>query len=353
MRTIGRLILTAVFVVLTLFLVAAAAYIPGFFDFYTGISRNLMQYFGTLTGIFPFAVWEVAALLLLLLLLYTLVRTFTHKRGFLCWLAGVALFLSVMVFLFVGLWGLNHYAPPLAERVGLTVTGYTKAQLTDTTAYMAARAGALADQVPRTEAGDLQTDFSAMAKSAPQGYAALGETYDFFRSDQLPQVKKLLVPQLFSYTGTTGIFVAFTGESCVNPDTYAASLPFTMCHEIAHRLTIAAEDEANFAAFLASTAHEDAAFQYSGWYSAFVYCYNALFEADQAAATEIWNTMSETLRDDCRRANAHYEPYEGTVQDVAQQVNDAYLKAFDEEEGVQSYGKVADLLIAWYLKTAA
>lgn len=30
MRTIGRLILTAVFVVLTLFLVAAAAYVPGF-----------------------------------------------------------------------------------------------------------------------------------------------------------------------------------------------------------------------------------------------------------------------------------------------------------------------------------
>ena len=139
----------------------------------------------------------------------------------------------------------------------------------------------------------------------------------------------------------------------VDPDTYAASLPFTMCHELAHRLTIAAEDEANFAAFLASTAHEDVAFRYSGWYSAFVYCYNALYEADQAAATEIWDAMSETLRTDCRRANAHYKPYEGTVQDVAQQVNDAYLKAFDEEAGVKSYGKVADLLIAWYLKNAA
>ena len=199
----------------------------------------------------------------------------------------------------------------------------------------------------------MATDFSAMAKSAPSGYEALGKQYDFFQVDSLPRVKKLLVPDLFNYTGTTGIFVPFTGESCVNPDTYAASLPFTMCHELAHRLTIAAEDEANFAAFLASTAHEDVAFRYSGWYSAFVYCYNALYEADQAAATEIWDTMSKTLRADCRRANAHYEPYEGTVQDVAQQVNDAYLKAFDEEAGVQSYGKVADLLIAWYLKNAA
>lgn len=351
MRTIGRLILTAVFAVLTIALVSAAAYVPGFFDFYTGFSLNVLAFLANLTAPFPFAVWEVLALLLVLLLIYTLVRTFTQKRGFLCWLAGVALLASVLVFGFVALWGLNHYGPSVAERVGLEVTGYTDAQLAETTAYMAAQAGAWADRVARTEAGDMKTDFTALAQSARQGYEALGETYDFFRTDDsLPQVKRLLAPDLFSYSGITGIFVPFTGESCVNPDTYAASLPFTMCHEIAHRLSVAAEDEANFAAFLACTAHADAAFQYSGWYSAFIYCYNALYEADRTAATEIWDSMSATLRADCRRANAHYEPYEGVVQDAAQQVNDAYLKAFDEEDGVQSYGKAADLLIAWYLQ---
>ena len=41
------------------------------------------------------------------------------------------------------------------------------------------------------------------------------------------------------------------------------------------------------------------------------------------------------------------------MQDAAQKVNDAYLKAFDEESGVQSYGEVADLLIAWYLQKTA
>jgi hypothetical protein len=50
-----------------------------------------------------------------------------------------------------------------------------------------------------------------------------------------------------------------------------------------------------------------------------------------------------------RRANEHYRQYEGKVQDAATKVNDTYLKAFGQEEGVQSYGKAADLLIAWYL----
>ena len=52
-------------------------------------------------------------------------------------------------------------------------------------------------------------------------------------------------------------------------------------------------------------------------------------------------------------ANEHYAQYEGKVQDAAQKVNDAYLKAFSEESGVQSYGEVADLLIAWYLQKTA
>ena len=59
------------------------------------------------------------------------------------------------------------------------------------------------------------------------------------------------------------------------------------------------------------------------------------------------------LQRDCAAANAHYDRYEGKVQDAAQKVNDTYLKAFSEESGVQSYGEAADYLIAWYLQKSA
>ena len=60
----------------------------------------------------------------------------------------------------------------------------------------------------------------------------------------------------------------------------------------------------------------------------------------------------QLIRADAQAANEHYAQYEGKVQDAAQKVNDAYLKAFSEETGVQSYGEVADLLIAWYQQKA-
>lgn len=349
MRTIGRLILSVV-LLLTAALAAVAIYMPDFFfSFYTDFSKNTLSFLSGITGSFPFAVWQVALVLLVLLAVYFLVRCLAQKKGFFCWLAGVVLLVSVLVFLFVGLWGLNHFAPSVADRVGLTAEGgFTKEQLTATVRYMAEQAGSWAEQVQRDENGDLAIDFSTMAQQANEGYAALAEENGFFSGSDAP-VKKLLADKAFSYMGITGIFVPFTGESGVNPDAYSASIPFTMCHELAHRLTVAPENEANFCAFLACQANDDPAFQYSGWYSAFVYTYNALHKADKNAAYEIWDSISERLKQDCRNANAHYDQYEGEVQDTAQKVNDAYLKVFKEESGVQSYGEVADLLIAWYL----
>ena len=159
--------------------------------------------------------------------------------------------------------------------------------------------------------------------------------------------------RLFSQTGTTGIFICFTAEACVNPDTYTAWIPFTMCHELAHRQAVTAEDDANFCAYLACMASEDDDFCYSGAFGAYIYCHNALSKIDKTAASQIWSTLSEGVLANIRAANEHYAQYEGKVQDAAQKVNDTYLKAFSEESGVQSYGEAVDLLIAWYLKNNA
>lgn len=350
MRAVTRLILSAVILILTGLLAAVANYLPQFFfPLYTDLSKAVLTAMSNVTGVFPFALWEIGLVLIVLLAFYFL---FKNKKFF-TWLCGIVLLVCILVFLFVGLWGLNHFSPvTVADRVGLDVTGYTKEQLTSTARYMAKQANTWADQVERNEIGDLVVDFENWAELANDGYDVLARENSFFEGSDAP-VKKLLSGRLFSYMGFTGIFTAFTAESNINPETFSASLPFTMCHELAHRLTVAAEDEANFCAFLACKENPDPAFQYSCWYSAFIYTYNALHDVDKNAAAEVWNTLSDTVKDDCRRANDHYDQFEGEVQEAANKANDVYLKVFKEESGVQSYGEVTDLLIAWYLKEAA
>ena len=350
MKTIGRLILSAIFLVLTGLLAAVAHSAPEqFFSFYPELSRKVLSAVSSVTAVVPFCVWEVLLLLAVLWLVYTLVNVFRrHGRGFFAWLSGIVLALSVFAFAFVGVWGLNHFGPTVAESLSLPVREYSAAELAEATRYYAAEASRLSSGVARdTNAVGQFSDFSTLSKKAGAGYETLAKKYALF-TGSTDRVKKLATWKMFSHFGITGIFVCVTGEACVNPDTYAAWLPFTMCHEIAHRQTVAAEDGANFCAYLACMENPDAEFQYSGALAAYIYCSNALMKADRTTATEIWNSVDPGIRADAQAANAHYAQYEGKVQDAAQKVNDAYLKAFSEASGVQSYGEVADLLIAWY-----
>lgn len=349
MKSFGRLILSAIFLVLTAAMAAAAKSAPALvFTFYPELSRKLLSAISTVTSAVPFCVWELAVLLMALWFVYTLINVFRGKRSFFSWLSGIVLTASVLVFAFVALWGLNHFGPTVGESLGLSVREYSAGELAEATQYYADQASALAEGVSRDEHGvGVFSSFETLAEKADAGYTALSQEYSLF-TGSLDRVKKLASWPLFSRFGITGIFVCLTGEASVNPDTYVAWLPFTMCHELAHRQSVAAEDGANFCAYLACMENPDPEFQYSGAMAAYIYCHNALMKVDRAAATEIWQNVHTGIRADAQAANEHYAQYEGKVQDAASRVNDAYLKAFSEESGVQSYGEVADLLIAWY-----
>ena len=119
MKAIGRAILSAIFLVLTGLMLAAAKYAPQLvFSFYPAWSRKALAALSSVSALLPIALWEVLAGLAILWLLYTFVCIFTRRRGFLNWLTGVLLAVCVGVFLFTGLWGLNHFGPGVGETLG-------------------------------------------------------------------------------------------------------------------------------------------------------------------------------------------------------------------------------------------
>ena len=148
--------------------------------------------------------------------------------------------------------------------------------------------------------------------------------------------------------GLTGIFTAYTGEMGINVDTPDVSLPFTISHECAHRTTVTQEADANFAAFLACIHSWDPKYRYSGYYSAFIYCYNAIAKTDKENQAILWNGMNDQLRADVLSANEHYAQFEKPIKKAAQKANDSYLRSFNQPTGVNNYGAVAGALMAWY-----
>ena len=89
----------------------------------------------------------------------------------------------------------------------------------------------------------------AMAKAAGKGFEILTyeHHYPVFAGSRLP-VKKLGWGAF--YGGKFGMTVALTGDAAVNPNVPVAILPFAMCNQMCHRLSIYSESDAAFGAFL-------------------------------------------------------------------------------------------------------
>ena len=113
---------------------------------------------------------------------------------------------------------------------------------------------------------------------------------------------------------------------------------------------MAHENDANFVAFLACISSEDMAYQYSGYYSAFIYVYNAISKVSKDTQSQLWSGLSDPLKADILASNAHYAQFAGPVKEKAQKVNDKYLKSFGQPSGVNNYGAVAGALIGYYWK---
>ena len=163
--------------------------------------------------------------------------------------------------------------------------------------------------------------------------------------------KPVFLSSLMSYTEITGIFFPYTMEANVNVDIPDYSIPSTMLHELAHLRGFMREDEANYIAYLAGVKSNNADINYSSTMLALIISGNALYRENSDMYFEIRDLYSEEVLRDIRANSAYWQKYEDTViSTVSNKINDTYLKANNQTDGVKSYGRMLDLLLAKYRK---
>ena len=313
-----------------------------------------------------FLLWQFLAVALAVVLLAWLVVVIITKRNVFQWFGWVLAAASFVFMLHTFVYGMNYYAGDLADDMRMEVSGCTLDEIVEATEYYQRQANALASQMNRDPSGQLAfEDFDTLAARAGKGfeYLTYQRFFPVFAGSTLP-VKKLGWADMYSSMGITGFTFPLTGEAAVNPQIPASVLPFTMCHEMAHRMCIASERDANFAAFLACSFNNNRQYQYSAYFMAYRFCYNALYSVGQSTSIEpklVMEAASEASRiaanvnDYLRRDMEDYDQFfrsrkNALATDVADTMNDAYLKASGESAGTASYGQVCDLLVNWHIQ---
>jgi hypothetical protein len=183
---------------------------------------------------------------------------------------------------------------------------------------------------------------------AGDGYRAAAAEFAALGDFEPGRPKPVLSSALMSYAGITGIYFPITAEANVNTDITDAEIPFTICHELAHQLGYAREDEANFIAWIAcvNSPYED--YRYSGALMALTNTLNALYERDRAAWDRIRGACSPAVNADLNATGRYWQRYEGPVSEISETINDTFLRTNGQTDGVQSYGRMVDLIIAYY-----
>jgi len=270
-----------------------------------------------------------------------------RRRVLLCalaraWVASGALYLSFLV-----LWGLNYRRPPYAALAGLDARPATIAELRAVCEKLVAATNRAREGLPEDEAGvaRLADGRSGALGRVPPGYEEAARLEPVLEGASAP-AKPVRISTALSYLGISGIFSPFTGEANVNMTLPDPDVPFAACHELAHAHGFAREDEANYVGYLACTRHPDPDFRYSGLLAASVYAMNALARMDRDGHAQLDARRAPGVRRDLAALVAWAERYRGPAERVSQAVNNAYLKSQGEKEGVRSYGRMVDLLIA-------
>jgi len=344
---------------ISLLLANISAFFPSIVEriYSNGVYPVIGRSFSIITGFLSFSVAEVIVILLFLLIIISIIRTSillirekgTRKEATFRFFGNALVLGSIIYFGFVITWGLNYNRLPLADIANFNIQPITVQELVNVSEDLIDRANELREKVYEDENGVTQIfgGKASVFSRARVGYELAARKYPELGGRYGPP-KGVLISKLMSYAGISGVYFPFTGEANVNTLTPNSMLPSTATHEMAHQRGFAREDEANYIAYLTSTLHPDLDFQYSGTFLALRHTMNTLRRYDLDEYNKLRAKYNEGIERDLADLTAFWEKYEGSFERLSTEINDLYLKSNRQEEGVYSYNRMVDLLVAEY-----
>jgi len=186
-------------------------------------------------------------------------------------------------------------------------------------------------------------------RRAQKTYAAAETIYPFLNY-KTRSLKTSMFGWLGNYLGFVGYYNPFTGEAQVNTTVPRFAIPYTSCHEIAHQLGYAKEDEANFVGYLAATTSNDTLFHYSAYLDLLTYTYPQVYFIDSSFAKNVRDKLIPEVREDLAEYRKFMLKHKNPFEPVIKWLYGNYLKVNAQPHGIMSYNDVTAMLVAFYKK---
>ena len=256
--------------------------------------------------------------------------------------------LSVLYFIFHLFWGLNYYRTPLTQKLNLK-TNYSTEDLIKTTKEIILLTNKVHFDITNDteKVVSLKLNFEDLKKEINIGYKNISKKYPFLKYYPSNQKKSLFSTPL-SYMGFSGYFNPFTNETQLNWHTPKNSQPITQAHEQAHQLGFAAENEANFIAFLATNENNNIFIKYSALTFALKHCLNDLFIKDLDSFNYLKSSVNYGVLKDFENRQKKWNYFKNPLEPLFKKIYSKFLNFNNQKLGIKSYSYVVAHIVNYY-----
>lgn len=323
-------------------------------------SRSMYPVVSTVVGFIPSLVsfslteWLVTLFFLFCMgyIVYYVRKVIISKeeRGMVVYrgVVGIVSICSLIYFCFTSLSGLNYHRHSFSYDTGYHVEPFSMDELVELCMSLANNISQVRNELG--EDTDLfvpeSGDFDYYAQHSVLAMQRLAEQYPVLYRSLYSVPKPVAMSEIMSYAGISGVFSPFTLESNINVNEPFFMTPVTMAHELVHQCGFMHEDEANFIAYLACKQQDEPMMLYSGLFLAFKHSISALEEINPDIASEITSGLSKAVLRDMIQNERYLAQYKGIISNISNTVNDLYLKTNNQADGVDSYARMVNLLLA-------
>ncbi|MAP81437.1 MAG: amino acid permease [Aequorivita sp.] len=347
-RTSARL---AIFLFVQIIALQILKYFPEFVEKYysLGIYPYISKVARYIFGWVPFSVGDLFYLLIILLALRWLFKNAKRiKTDTLQFFVDILATVSVVYLMFHVLWGFNYYRLPLHKSLKLE-SDYTTQQLVSTTQRFIEKSNSMHRKLGYADSVKIDLPYSQkeIFEKTLNGYKNLEK--EFPKLAISPRsLKKSGWSLGLTIMGYSGYLNPFSGEAQVNNLITTYKFPVVACHEEAHQIGFAAENEANFIASLATLHNDDPYIQYAGYIFTLRYLINEIARRDEAKYFELLTTINPGILESYKEMRDFWKRYENPLEDFSKIFWDNFLKANNQSRGIMSYDYMVALIVNYF-----
>lgn len=319
------------------------------FDFYpnlvlryysTGLYPIIGQVLRRISGLFPFAIGDFLYAALIILAVVKVFYYFKNRRSRpKANRINIPLqLLQIVLILYISfklLWGLNYSRPSVSTQLAIGNEKYNVKELVLLGNFFIDRINQLQPKVNSAQSHTI----TVLREQSVLAYQKMAQSYPLFNYPGT-SFKPALSSWAISKMGIEGYYNPLSGEANLNMKLPPWVLSFVACHEIAHQLGVAKEDEANLVGYLAAVNSGNIDFQYSANYNMLRYI---LYEIGYKSPEDyelLYQKLNPQLIANFKIESDFWQKYNSQMSGYMTFAFDSFLKLNKQSSGIESYQNI-------------